>query len=70
MDFVEAPRIFSGPMRVIPDNRHEYGEDRLIGLGLLDNRVVVVAFAEPEEDVIRIISLRRALVHEQKQYEY
>ena len=70
MDFVEAPRLFSGPMRVISDNRRDYGEDRLIGLGLLDNRVVLVAFTEPEEGVIRIISMRRALGHEQKQYEH
>ena len=69
LDFVEAPRLFSGPMRIIPDNRNDYGEDRFIGLGLLDSRVVVVAFAEPEENVTRVISMRRALAHEQKQYE-
>lgn len=69
MDFAEAPRLFSGPMRVIADNRYDYGEDRFIGLALLDDRVIVVAFTEPEEDVTRIISMRRALVHEKKQYE-
>ena len=31
--------------------------------------MVVVAYAEPEEDTIRIISLRKALKHERKQFE-
>ena len=69
IDFRDASLIFSAPMRVISDNREDYGEERSIGYGLLDNRVVVVAFTEPEEDVVRVISIRRALTHEQKQYE-
>ena len=69
IDFADAPRLFSGPVRVILDDRQDYGEDRWIGLGLLEGRVVVVAFTEPRENVVRVISLRRALSHEQKQYE-
>ena len=69
IDFSDATRLFSAPMRTVLDNRHDYGEDRFIGLGLLESRVVVVAFTEPEEDTIRVISIRRALVHEQRQYE-
>ncbi len=69
IDFHDAALIFSAPMRVISDTRYEYGEDRLIGFGLLDNRVVIVAFTEPEEDVVRVISIRKALAHEQKRYE-
>lgn len=56
-------------MRTILDLRQDYGEDRFIGLGLLDNRVVAVAFTEPAENTIRVFSLRRALAHEKKQYE-
>ena len=69
IDFLDAPRLFSAPMRTILDLRQDYGEDRFFGLGLLDNRVVAVAFTEPDENTIRIISLRRALAHEKKQYE-
>ncbi len=69
IDFNDAALVFTSPMRVISDTRYEYGEDRSIGFGLLDNRVVVVAFTESEDDVIRVISIRRALAHEQKQYE-
>lgn len=36
---------------------------------MLDGRVVVVVFTEPDEDTIRIISLRKALPYERKRYE-
>ncbi len=69
IDFADAPRLFLSPMRTSLDLRQDYGEERFFGLGLLDNRVVAVAFTEPEENTIRVISLRKALAHEKKQYE-
>lgn len=68
-DFADAPRVFDGPMQVTLDTRLDYGEDRFIGLGFLASRVVAVVFAEPEEEMTRIISMRKAVTHEQKQYE-
>lgn len=68
-DFDDASRIFKLPMVVDADGRDAYGEDRWVGIGLLDGRVVVVVFTEPGRDVIRIISLRKALSHERKRYE-
>ena len=70
IDFHDAALIFSAPMYVISDDRYDYGEERSVGFGLLDSRVVTVAFTEPEEDVVRIISIRRASAYEQKQYEH
>jgi uncharacterized DUF497 family protein len=69
LDFADASQVFSSPMREISDNRHDYGEDRWIGLVLLGSRVVVIAYAVPEENVVRVISMRRALAHEEKQYD-
>ncbi|WP_373690529.1 hypothetical protein [Desmonostoc muscorum] len=40
-----------------------------MGIGLLDGRVVVVVYTEPDEEILRIISLRKALSHERKRYE-
>ena len=51
------------------DERDDYGEDRWIGTGMLDGRVVVVVYTEPNEETIRIISLRKALSYERKNYE-
>ncbi|MHC5725701.1 MAG: BrnT family toxin [Nostoc sp.] len=69
MDFADAYRIFRLPLRISLDDRQDYGEDRLIGLGMLDGRIVVVVFTELDEETIRIISLRKALPYERKRYE-
>jgi uncharacterized protein len=69
LDFADAYRIFRLPLRISLDNRQDYGEDRLIGLGMLDGRIVVVVFTELDEETIRIISLRKALPYERKRYE-
>ena len=57
------------PMLVGPDDREDYGENRWIGIGLLRGRTVVVVYTEPEDDTVRIISLRKALNHERRDYE-
>ncbi len=49
------------------DNRFDYGETRYISLGLLEGRVIVVAHTE-SEDVIRIISARKATKYEEAYY--
>ena len=36
---------------------------------MLDGRIVVIVFIEPDEQTIRIISLRKALPYERKRYE-
>ena len=68
-DFADAYRVFDLPMVVDLDERSDYGEDRWIGTGLLDGRVVVVVFTEPNEKTTRIISLRKALSDERRRYE-
>jgi uncharacterized DUF497 family protein len=68
-DFTDAYRIFNLPMFVELDERENYGEDRFVAIGLLDGRVVVIVYTEPDDQTIRIISLRKALSLEQKHYE-
>jgi len=68
-DFADAYRIFNLPMIVEFDERENYGEDRFVAIGLLDGRVVVIVYTEPDEQTIRIISLRKALSYERKYYE-
>ena len=69
IDFADAHRIFLMPVLVALDDRFECGEDRWAGLGLLDGRIVKVIYTEPEEGTRRIISVRKALQHERKQFE-
>ena len=68
LDFADAWKVFTAPMLVALDDRQEYGEARWIGIGLLQGRVVVVVFVE-RKDIVRIISLRKALSHERKRFE-
>ena len=69
LGFKDASRVFQQPLRVSLDRRQDYGEERWIGLGVLDSRIVVIVFTEPDEETIRVISLRKALPSERKRYE-
>lgn len=52
------------------DTRCEHGEDRWVGIGVAQNRVVVVVYVEdPDSETIRLISARKALKHERQYYE-
>ena len=68
IDFEDGHEMFELPMLTNIDRRHTYGEDRYIGIGFLRQRVVVIVFAQPDDDRIRIISLRKALRHEREQF--
>jgi uncharacterized DUF497 family protein len=61
-DFADAYRIFNLPMVVELDERENYGEVRFVAIGLLDGRVVVIVYTEPDDQTIRIISLRKAFI--------
>lgn len=50
------------------DDRFDYGEDRLIGIGFMNSIIAIVVFIEKKADVIRIISARRANKNECKQF--
>ena len=53
------------------DDRFDYGEARIVGIGVLRNLVVVIVFTLKNDDTIRTISLRKALSRERvKFYEY
>jgi uncharacterized DUF497 family protein len=50
------------------DDRHEYGEARIVAIGYLENRLHVLCFVETENGV-RVISFRKANSREVKHYE-
>lgn len=68
LSFADAAEIFESPMLVRIDSRENYGETRFVGIGLLRNIVVVLVFTERENDIIRIISLRKALKYEREEF--
>ena len=66
-DFLDAKKVFEGVTFTIEDHRFHYGEKRYITLGMLRGVVVVIAHSEKDE-IIRIISMRKATKNEQKIY--
>ena len=67
IDFIDVEYVFEGGTVTVLDDRTDYTEDRFITLGLLDGRVVVIVHTETN-DVIRIISARKATKNEEISY--
>ena len=67
-DFRDAWVVFEGEFFFTEDNRSDYGETRFLGLGELQDEVVMIAFSSPDEDTIRIISMRKATPDERRAY--
>ena len=66
-DFSDAVDVFQPDALTILDDRFDYEEVRYITFGLLSGRVVAVAHTE-EDEVIRIISVRKAEKDEEIEY--
>ena len=69
IDFADVSTMFNGEMLVELDDRFDYGEDRWFGIGFLGPGIAVVVWTERRNNIIRIISARRANRHEQKRLE-
>lgn len=67
VDFEDAIRIFEGPILESTDERHEYGEARIIAFGVVDDRELAVVYTM-RGGRRRIISARRAHRRERKAY--
>ena len=66
-DFADAVKIFEGATFTIRDDRFDYSENRYITLGMLEGIIIVIAHSE-EDELIRVISMRKATKNEQKIY--
>jgi uncharacterized DUF497 family protein len=67
LDFADCAAIFEGPCVTVPDNRFDYDDSRLWTYGLLKGRVVLVVYTECEQ-LIRVISMRKATPYEEAKY--
>ena len=67
IDFADLAPLFSGLTITLLDDRYDYGEFRFITLGILNGVVMTVAHTETDE-VIRIISARKATRYEEESY--
>lgn len=68
IDFGAAYRFDWDTARVDPDTRRDYGESRFVALERIGARLHVLVFT-PREEVVRVISLRKANRREMRRYE-
>ena len=71
VSFEEASELFSSDSDYLEvyDAEHSFDEDRFIAIGTTSAGVLVVAYTERREDVIRIVSARRATKAERMRLE-
>jgi len=68
-DLSDAEKVFDGPMLIEEDPCQTCDEKRFLGIGILKGRVVVVIiYAEPDDQTTRIISMRKADSNEKKRF--
>ncbi len=68
VSFEAAIKAFDDPFAIERlDDREDYGEDRYSILGMVDGRILYVAYTL-RDATIRIISARGAEPHERRQY--
>lgn len=67
IDFADLDPLFGGLTITVLDSRFDYGEFRFITLGILNGIVMAIAHTETDE-VLRIISARKATRYEEESY--
>lgn len=67
-DFIDAERFEWATAIEAIDNRFDYGEERWVALGFIDNRLHVLIYTRRGKS-IRLISLRLANSREREYYE-
>jgi uncharacterized DUF497 family protein len=67
LDFATAAEVFAGPTLSWIDDRRAYGEERVVTVGRLDGRMMVVVWTQRGPDQ-HVISMRKANEREQARY--
>ena len=50
-DFADAYKVFQSPLVLAEDSRDDYGEQRMLALGLLDAVVVLIVHVESDDSI-------------------
>ncbi|MGA3328083.1 MAG: BrnT family toxin [Terriglobia bacterium] len=68
VSFDLAKGVFKDPFAIeFLDDRQDYGEERFVMIGMVEDHLLYVAYTERDE-IIRFISARRATKHEEQVY--
>jgi uncharacterized DUF497 family protein len=71
LSFEESTELFNSGIDCLEiyDEAHSENEDRFIAVGLIQRGVIVVAYTEREDDVLRLLSARKATKNERRLFE-
>ena len=71
LSFEESTELFNSGIDYLEiyDEGHSGNEDRYIAVGPIKRGVIVVAYAEREDDVLRLMSARMATRNERRLFE-
>lgn len=67
LDFADTAQIFDGSSFTQKDDRYDYPEPRFQTYGMMDGRLVMLAWT-PTPDGIRVISMRKCNEREQRAF--
>ena len=67
LDFARTQEVFEGVTLEVEDRRPDYGETRMLCVGFLDKRMVMVGYA-PQGATRRIFSMRKCNAREIRRY--
>ncbi len=68
VDFLDAAKVFENGDFKFQDTRKDYGEKRMIAVGYLKKRMVIIVYVDRGESR-QIISMRKANAREIKRYQ-
>jgi uncharacterized DUF497 family protein len=68
LDFEDAAEVFRGDTLDFPDDRRDYGELRIVTVGRLHGRMVIVVWT-PRSSARHVISMRKANAREKARFE-
>ena len=67
LDFERASEVFEGLTLEVEDDRHDYGEQRVLCVGFLESRMVMVGYV-PRSNARHVFSMRRCNEREVRRY--
>lgn len=67
LDFLDAGEVFANRQLQFRDERHDYGEERIITVGMLGDRMVIVGWT-PRGTDRHVFTMRKANAREQARY--
>ncbi len=63
LDFLDAPRLFVSRSLTVVDDRIDYGEERFVSYGFIDEAAIALVWTD-RDGVMRIISMRKMHLEE------